>query len=96
MSNDIIKGEYLPTIEIEVPMPAVKPPRKRNPITEMYFPDKISLDEFALEIVMSLRPFMISMYHINFLGPKYPEEWVSLYLHWCEMYNKEKKDEQGD
>ena len=66
---------------------------ERNPITENFYPDEVTLDEFLEEMRRSIEPFAVNMRNIDYDKKKmHVEKWASLFLHWCEMYNDEDKE----
>lgn len=60
---------------------------ERNPITAMYYPDKISAKEF-FEIINDTKSqdtFIENMKNINLNEDKYPEDWLDYFSRWMEL-----------
>jgi hypothetical protein len=61
----------------------------RNPITEEFYPDKVTAEEFTHIITNELRTanFILNMQALdNFRGKKlYPEDWMSIFTRWSEL-----------
>jgi hypothetical protein len=57
--------------------------------TKEYYPDKITVQEFANEIVQDIGNFAVNIMDIQNNGgldPKmFPEEWIKLFAAWMEM-----------
>ena len=61
---------------------------KRNLITEMHHPDRLSVEEF-IELVSDRQGqanFIANMRNSK-LGPMYAEDWADIYVRWME-FNK--------
>jgi len=59
----------------------------RNDITEMHFPDKVTIEEF-FEILTDkeeIENFKLNMKDLKVIEDKYPEEWVHLFCAWMEL-----------
>ena len=57
----------------------------RKGITDEFFPNKLSIDDFEEQIVNHFQAYKQNMKHINADEEKYIEEWVEQYLSWLEI-----------
>ena len=58
----------------------------RNDMTEMYYPNKLIVEEFIQEIEdhETNLAFINNMHHLE-ISTKYPEDWIKTYAAWMEM-----------
>ncbi len=58
----------------------------RNPITEQYYPNEVSLYEFIAIIERDLPTFRRNMEQLKTSETKYyPEEWMRILVNWYEF-----------
>ena len=60
----------------------------RNSVTEMYFPDKVFVEEFVKIITDKddLEAYVANMRNLDWgSGEHYPEEWIECFAAWMEM-----------
>jgi len=60
----------------------------RNDITELYHPDKVTVEEFVRIITNegALKAFVANMNNLDKLPEEqYPEEWIETFAAWMEM-----------
>ena len=67
---------------------------KRNPVTEEYWPDKMTLDQFILRILCNNpEVFRMNMEHLGIdKKEKYPEDWTKMWVAWMELNQAEEPD----